>query len=139
MSNGTQPVRLVMIGCGGMARHHIRRILQQQDTTQVVATCEPSGQSYEAFCELFEEVGLKPPPNEPNLEKLLQDRGDEIDAGRQRGGIGGRTRSNQCPRIGRDLPDAQTDIPGKLDVDRPRLTAGSDLGGTAHNPGNVLR
>ncbi len=80
MSNGTQPVRLVMIGCGGMARHHVRRILQQQETTQIVATCEPSGQSYEDFCALFEEVGATPPPNEPNLEKLLQDRADEIDA-----------------------------------------------------------
>ncbi|MCC6454566.1 MAG: Gfo/Idh/MocA family oxidoreductase [Caldilineaceae bacterium] len=80
MSNGAQPVRLVMIGCGGMARHHVRRILQQQDTTQIVAACEPSGQSYEDFCTIFEEVGATPPPNEPNLEKLLQDRGDEIDA-----------------------------------------------------------
>ena len=80
MSNGTKPVRLVMIGCGGMARHHIRRILQQQETTQIVATCEPSGQAYETVCEIFEEVGLTPPPNEPNLETLLRERGDEIDA-----------------------------------------------------------
>jgi predicted dehydrogenase len=80
MSNGTQPVRLVMIGCGGMARHHVRRILQQQDTTQIVATCEPSGQSYEDFCALFEEVGVTPPPNEPNLETLLRERSGEIDA-----------------------------------------------------------
>lgn len=80
MSNGTQPVRLVMIGCGGMARHHVRRILQQQETTKIVATCEPSGQSYENICASFEEVGVTPPPNEPNLEKLLQERAGEIDA-----------------------------------------------------------
>ena len=80
MSKGAQPVRLVMIGCGGMARHHVRRILQQQETTKIVATCEPSGQSYENFCEAFEEVGMTPPPNEPNLEKLLQERSGEIDA-----------------------------------------------------------
>lgn len=80
MSNGTQPLRLVMIGCGGMARHHLRRILQQQETTQIVATCEPSGQAYEAFCALFEEAGLAPPPNQPNLAKLLQERSGEIDA-----------------------------------------------------------
>lgn len=78
--NGAQPVRLAMIGCGNMARLHLRRILQQQDTTQVVAACEPSGQAYEEFCASFEEVGLKPPPNEPNLEKLLHDRRGEIDA-----------------------------------------------------------
>lgn len=79
MNNGTQPVRMAMIGCGGMARHHIRRILQQQDTTQVVAACEPSGQAYEAFCDIFDEAGLTPPPNEPNLEALLKERGGEID------------------------------------------------------------
>jgi predicted dehydrogenase len=80
MSNGTQPLRLVMIGCGGMARHHLRRILQQQETTQVIATCEPSGQAYEAFCILFEEAGLVPPPNQPNLDQLLRERSGEIDA-----------------------------------------------------------
>ncbi|MEM7539161.1 MAG: Gfo/Idh/MocA family oxidoreductase [Chloroflexota bacterium] len=78
MSN--QPVRLAMIGCGGMARHHIRRILQQQDTTEIVRVCEPSGDAYEATCEVFEEVGLTPPPNEPELSKLLAQHGDEIDA-----------------------------------------------------------
>lgn len=80
MNNGAEPVRLAMIGCGGMARLHLPRILQQQDTTQIVATCEPSGQAYEAFCADFEEAGLAPPPNEPNLDKLLKTRGDEIDA-----------------------------------------------------------
>lgn len=79
MNNGTQPVRMAMIGCGGMARHHIRRILQQQDTTQVVAACEPSGQAYEDFCAIFENAGLTPPPNEPNLEALLKERAGEID------------------------------------------------------------
>ena len=33
--------------------------------------CEPSGQAYEAFCELFEEACAPPPPNQPELEKLL--------------------------------------------------------------------
>ncbi len=80
MSSETQPVRLVMIGCGGMARHHTRRILQQQATTQIVAACEPSGQAFEDFAALFEEAGVQPPPNEPNLETLLATRKDEIDA-----------------------------------------------------------
>jgi predicted dehydrogenase len=73
-------VRLAMIGCGGMARLHIPRLLQQLETTEIVAACEPSGQAYEDFCEFFEKVGLKPPPNEPDLETLLRTRGDEIDA-----------------------------------------------------------
>lgn len=79
MNNGTQPVRMAMIGCGGMARLHLRPILKQLDTTQVVAACEPWGQAYEDFSAMFEAAGLEPPPNEPNLEKLLKERGDEID------------------------------------------------------------
>ena len=76
---GASPrVRMAFVGCGGMARSHTRRILNQQDTTEITIVCEPSANSYEAFCELFEEAGKPPPPNEPNLEKLLQN--TELDA-----------------------------------------------------------
>ena len=71
-------VRMAFIGCGGMARSHARRILQQQDTTEIRVVGEPSGVAYEAFCELFEEVGAAPPPNQPDLERLLQEH--ELDA-----------------------------------------------------------
>ena len=54
------------------------------------------------------------------------------------GSAAGRGRRHR-PRIGRDLPDAQTDVAGKLDVDRTRLAAGGDLDGAAHRPGDVLR
>jgi predicted dehydrogenase len=80
MSDTSQPVRLAMIGCGGMARHHVRRILKQTETTQIVFACEPSGASYEEFCALFEQAGLAPPPNVPDLEKLLARHAGEIDA-----------------------------------------------------------
>ncbi len=80
MSNDSQPVRLAVIGCGGMSRHHARRILEQQDTTRIVATCEPSGAAYEQYAALFEEKGLTPPPNVPSLDQLLAERGSEIDA-----------------------------------------------------------
>ena len=73
-------VKMAMIGTGGMARHHTRRILQQQDTTKMQVVCEPSGEAYETFCELFEEAGVEPPPNEPELAKLLARYGDELDA-----------------------------------------------------------
>lgn len=76
---GASPrVRMAFVGCGGMARSHTRRILNQQDTTEITIVCEPSANSYEAFCELFEEAGKPPPPNEPDLEKLLQN--GELDA-----------------------------------------------------------
>ena len=77
--SGESPrVRMAFIGCGGMARSHARRILQQQDTTEIRVVGEPSGVAYEAFCELFEEVGAAPPPNQPDLERLLQEH--ELDA-----------------------------------------------------------
>ena len=78
-SGGESPrVRMAFVGCGGMARSHARRMLQQQDTTEIHMVCEPSGQAYEAFCELFDEAGLPPPPNQPELEKLVLER--ELDA-----------------------------------------------------------
>ncbi|GAB4112839.1 MAG: hypothetical protein Fur005_23670 [Roseiflexaceae bacterium] len=76
----TGPVRTLMIGCGGMARHHIRNMLKQQDTTQIVAACEPSSTAYEDTAALFDEAGLTPPPNQPDLHKLLAERKGEIDA-----------------------------------------------------------
>ena len=76
----TSPIRLAMVGCGGMSRHHIRRILQQQDTTEIAMLCEPSSTNYELTCELFEEVGLQPPPNMPDLSEMLEQHADDLDA-----------------------------------------------------------
>ena len=80
MKTETTPVRMAMIGCGGMARHHVGRILQQQATTQIVATCEPSDAAYVAFRQVFDEAGVTPPPNEPDLDKLLRDDQGRLDA-----------------------------------------------------------
>jgi predicted dehydrogenase len=78
-SNG-QPVRMAMVGCGGMARHHVQRILQQQDTTKIVAVCEPSEKSYAAFAKIFDEASVTPPPNIPDLEQLLKQTAGKLDA-----------------------------------------------------------
>lgn len=75
-----KPVRLVMIGAGGMSRHHIHSILRQRATTSIDAICEPSGAAYEAAAELFDEVGLAPPPNQPDLAKLLAEHAGRLDA-----------------------------------------------------------
>ena len=80
MSSKSDRVRLVMVGTGGMARHHTTRIAKQQDTTEIAWVCEPSGQAYELFCEKMEEFGITPPPNEPDLATLLAKHGDELDA-----------------------------------------------------------
>jgi predicted dehydrogenase len=78
----TEPKRVqtTIIGCGGMARHHIRWMLQQQDTTEIAVVCEPAPQAYEATAEIFQDAGLAPPPNQPDLARLLAEYGDALDA-----------------------------------------------------------
>lgn len=65
------PIRVAMIGVGGMARHHIRQMIQQADTTEMVVCCEPSAEQYQLTRTIFEEHGLPVPPNQPKLEQLL--------------------------------------------------------------------
>jgi predicted dehydrogenase len=69
-----------MVGCGGMARYHISAMLKQRDTTQIVAACEPSPNAWAAAEKIFEDAGVEPPPNEPNLDRLLASYGDQLDA-----------------------------------------------------------
>jgi predicted dehydrogenase len=73
-------VQTVMVGCGGMARHHIRAMLKQQKTTQIVAVCEPSAAAYEETAALFEAAELPIPPNQPDLTKLLTKHAGQLDA-----------------------------------------------------------
>ena len=72
--------KVTIIGCGGMARHHIRRMLLQQETTEIPVVCEPSPDAYAATAEIFEAMDLEPPPNEPDLDRLLSGYGDALDA-----------------------------------------------------------
>ncbi len=74
------PVQVALIGAGGMARHHARQMLLQQQTTRIRAVCEPSPEAYAALAAIFQEAGLKAPPNEPDLERLLQRYSPELDA-----------------------------------------------------------
>lgn len=67
------PINVAIIGAGGMARHHIRMMLRQQDTTRIAAICEPDPKQAEASAALFREAGLTPPPNQAELKKLLKD------------------------------------------------------------------
>jgi predicted dehydrogenase len=75
-----KPVRTILIGVGGMARHHIRQMLKQQDTTKITAFCEPSPEMYAQAAQLFSEAGLQPPPNQPDLARLLNERAGQFDA-----------------------------------------------------------
>lgn len=73
-------VRVVVVGSGGMAREgHMRRMLQQTDTTHITHLCELSPTAYETTATLFEELGHTPPPNEPDLARLLANHAHELD------------------------------------------------------------
>lgn len=78
--SAVHPVRVAMIGCGGMARNHLAQILRHQGATEVTAICEPSPAAYELASVLFRDAGLQPPPNQPDLERLLAERQGELDA-----------------------------------------------------------
>ena len=77
----TKPlVRAAMIGCGGMARWHIRQMARQQNTTTISVVCEPSADAYEKTSQVFNEAGLQPPPNQPDLKRLLAGYAGKLDA-----------------------------------------------------------
>ncbi len=71
-------VKAVLIGCGGMARHHMRQILSQ-DNTEFVVLSDPSEAAYKAMAEVFSEAGLEPPPNQPDLGQLLANYSSKLD------------------------------------------------------------
>ncbi|RME82596.1 MAG: gfo/Idh/MocA family oxidoreductase [Caldilineae bacterium] len=65
-------IRLALIGCGLMARHHVRtELLHHRDDTEITVVCDPSEAAYEEMAVIFAEHGLPPPPNEPDLDRLL--------------------------------------------------------------------
>src|SRR5512132_1590812 len=76
----TSPVRVAVIGAGGMARHHIRQMLKMQSTTRIVALCEPSETMALEAAKAFVEAGLPPPPNQPDWQTLIAEYGAELDA-----------------------------------------------------------
>ena len=73
----TSPVRVALIGVGGMARHHIRQLLKMQSTTRIVALCEPSDAMALEASRVFVEAGISPPPNQPDWQKLIAEYGAE--------------------------------------------------------------
>jgi predicted dehydrogenase len=80
MANLSTPVRTVMIGCGRMARAHLRELLAHRATTRLVVVCEPSPAAYADFAAQMAAAGLEPPPNEPDLDKLLATYAGQLDA-----------------------------------------------------------
>jgi predicted dehydrogenase len=69
----TKLVRMAVIGCGNMGRHHLRSILQQTDTTEIAVLCDPAPEAIEESAKVFAEAGQALPAVEPDLQKLLAD------------------------------------------------------------------
>src|ERR1051325_7058840 len=76
----TSPVRVALIGAGGIARYHIRQILELQSTIRIVALCEPSEARALEAANIFIEAGLPPPPNQPDWRRLIAEYRAELDA-----------------------------------------------------------
>lgn len=76
----TDFVRAAIIGCGLMARHHVRTMLAYSTETHIPIVCEPSPAAYDAIAELFIQAGRDVPPNQPDLGRLLADYGHLLDA-----------------------------------------------------------
>ena len=74
------PINITIVGCGGMARHHLSIMLAEFEDTHIPVVCEPNMQQYEATAAKFEAAGRVPPKNEPDLSKLLEEYGAELDA-----------------------------------------------------------
>lgn len=73
MTTSSYPLRTAIIGCGGMAHYHIQQLLAQPETTNITVVCEPSPAAYAERAQLFVAAGLEPPPNQPDLARLLAD------------------------------------------------------------------
>ncbi len=76
----TSPTRIAVIGCGGMARSHLTQMLEQPEKNQVVVVSEPSPDSYARVEQLFAKAGSVAPPNQPDLNRLLDEYSGKLDA-----------------------------------------------------------
>jgi len=77
--NSKNKINTTIIGCGGMARHHVRKILADFPGTVFPVLCETSETMYAKMAEVFIEAGVDVPPNEPDLGKLLAQYSDQLD------------------------------------------------------------
>ncbi len=72
--------RTAIVGCGGMARNHLRHILEEPRGTSIDVVCEPVPENYAATVQLFEQAGREAPPNVPDLQRCLDRHGPDLDA-----------------------------------------------------------
>jgi predicted dehydrogenase len=51
-----------------------------EHNTEIVAVCEPSEKAYQLTLDVFEDLGINPPPNQPDLAILLDEFAGQLDA-----------------------------------------------------------
>jgi predicted dehydrogenase len=66
-------VAVALIGCGLIARHHMRMMLQQTGSTHIAVLCDPDPEAYALAAQLFREAGAQPPPYQPDFDRCLRD------------------------------------------------------------------
>ena len=71
---------VAFVGGGFWARYHMGLILQQPQTTRIVAICEPDEAVYKQAASEFAAFGALPPPHVLDLDTLLNGSGERIDA-----------------------------------------------------------
>ncbi|MBL8094808.1 MAG: Gfo/Idh/MocA family oxidoreductase [Anaerolineales bacterium] len=71
-SKGRAPLRLVLVGAGGMMRHHITDLLKMRDRVEVVAIAEPDDKQARLTRAVFVAGGVKPPTRIRELDGLLK-------------------------------------------------------------------
>jgi predicted dehydrogenase len=74
------PVRIGLIGTGGMARAHLHNLFAAPGTGVVVATCDPSPAAAVNIAETFRAADLPVPPHYTDLNTMLRERRGELDA-----------------------------------------------------------
>ena len=73
-------ISVTIIGCGGMARFHVRQILTNFPQTIFPILCETSSEMYIEMAKVFHDLDRETPPNEPDFGRLIARYGDQLDA-----------------------------------------------------------
>lgn len=69
------PLRLALVGCGGMSRHHLRNIVKMSDRLRVTAMCEPNVENYKQAAAILDEADQIPPARSGSVDALLRKAG----------------------------------------------------------------
>ena len=75
----TTLTKVLIVGCGAMAREHIKRILPNFKNTVIPIICEPSNEAYLETIKIFKKNNRPEPINEPDLKKALIKYANKLD------------------------------------------------------------